>query len=218
MTLIFENVEIHTPDGTKLLQIPSVSLGTGLIALTGGNGAGKSTLIRTIFGLHPLKTGSIKFQDLDSRKQRAAFLKASIYQFQNFTAYPELTGLEFLVHAARLRGVGKNAAKNNAKLWMSAVGLGHATTARTRAYSQGMLQRLGLAYVLQIETPFCVLDEPFAGVDPSGRAALGQLLREAAEKRIILISTHYSDELKTIGAGEIHIENKTLTVKREASV
>lgn len=212
MILEFDEVEINTPSGDHLLSIPSARVESGISALTGPNGAGKSTLLRTIMGLHPLAAGRIAFDGTDSRNDRRKFLRHAVFQFQNFVAYPELTGREFLVHSARLRGMTKSAAKDAAVRWTAFVGLGAQGDSRTSTYSQGMLQRLGFAHAMQSAAPLCILDEPFAGVDPEGRAMLGQLLRQASGERIILICTHHVDEMEELGAKTVEIANGRLNL------
>lgn len=207
MELTFSNAAFDTPCGRRIFSIESAIISAGITALTGQNGAGKSTLLRTIFGLHPLAAGSIKLNGIDSRKERNAFLANAVFQPQNFTGYPELTGLEFLIYFLRLRGHSRKLALSHSTYWIERVGLTEAASRRTAEYSQGMLQRLGFAYAMQSGASLCVLDEPFAGVDPIARSQLSDLLTEVAEHRIILICTHHVDEMTGRGAAVVSINN-----------
>ena len=212
MDLVFEAVAIATPARAPLLDIPSARIGRGLTALTGPNGAGKSTLLRTIFGLHPLGSGAIRLGDLDSRADRTRFLAHAIFQPQNFSAYPELTGLEFLTYFLRLRGRSAREARSHCGHWIERVGLAAARNQRAGSYSQGMLQRLGLAFALQADVPLCVLDEPFAGVDPGSRDTLSDLLAAEAAERIVLICTHHVDEMQARGAAIAQVADGSLRI------
>lgn len=200
MTLSFNDVSIAAPDGRPLIAIKRSALPIGLTALAGPNGAGKSTLLRAIFGLHPLGAGRIALGAVDVLKQRRLFLRDAVFQPQNFTAYPELTGSEFLLYCLRLRGVSGREARDRSEGWMECVGLADKKNVRTAAYSQGMLQRLGFAYAMQADAALCVLDEPFAGVDPSGRALLSDLLVAQAGGRVVVICTHHIEEMEERGA------------------
>ncbi|MEO1222094.1 MAG: ATP-binding cassette domain-containing protein, partial [Pseudomonadota bacterium] len=135
----------------------------------------------------------------------------AIYQPQNFVAYPDLTALEFLVYFARLRGVDKKAAKQRAESLLELVGLSQAANQRTDHFSQGMLQRLGLAYALQSGCSVVILDEPFAGVDPDAREVLLKLIVERAQQAIVLVCTHYITEFMAQGATRLDIAHGTLT-------
>ena len=77
-----------------------------------------------------------------------------------------------------------------------------------------MLQRVGFAYAMQSEAPLCVMDEPFAGVDPEGRAALTALMFEAARDRVILLSTHHIDEVTNRGAAVARLADRSFTLER----
>ena len=212
MPLDLLEVAIHTPSGRPLLSVPQAQFKVGLTALIGPNGAGKSTLLRALFGLHPLARGRVVLDGVDAQRERARFLALSVFQPQNFVAYPELDGVQFLSYCLSLRGFSGRQARQRAGQMFERVGLGDSAATRIGAYSQGMLQRLGLAYALQIETPLCVLDEPFAGVDPQARQHLGQMLAEAARHRIVLICTHHVDEMLAIGAGVAEIRAGQLTM------
>lgn len=195
MDLVVDDVEIVAPDGRPLITSASVAFHPRVTALIGENGAGKSTFLRAIFALYPLKAGTIRFGPHDHRQNRKAFLEHAVYMPQNFTAYPELTGVEFLSYFLRLRDVSRREATDRAREWLASVGLDHAADKRTGSYSPGMLQRLGFAYAMQTRAPLCVMDEPFAGVDPQTRAALTDLLFDTSADRVTIICTHHVEEM-----------------------
>jgi ABC-2 type transport system ATP-binding protein len=207
MQLKFSGIAIDTPCGRRILTIDEATLNCGITALIGQNGVGKSTLLRTIFGLHPLTEGTITLDNIDSRMHRQRFLVNAVFQPQNFTAYPDLTGLEFLKYFLRLRGFSSKEALIRASQWIARVDLSDAANHLTSEYSQGMLQRLGLAYALQSGAQLCVLDEPFAGVDPLARSQLSDLLADMAVERTILICTHHVEEMAERGAEIVSIDN-----------
>jgi ABC-type multidrug transport system ATPase subunit len=216
LDLTLDRIELATPDGAPLLVAASAAFGPGVTALTGRNGAGKSTLLRAVFGLHPLAGGTVRFGPYDHVRDRAAFLERAAFMPQNFTAYPELTGREFLVYFLRLRAVARREADERAREWLGAVGLGKAGEMRTGTYSQGMLQRLGFAYAMQTGAPLCVMDEPFAGVDPDARAALTDLLFDGMEGRTVLLTTHHVEEMTERGASVARVSGGSVTTLEPA--
>ncbi len=212
MSLHFDDVVIVSPDRRPLVTIDGLTISKGLTAIAGPNGAGKSTLLRTIFGLQPLGRGRITLDNVDVIKQRRQFLRRAVFLPQNMTAYPELTGLEFLTYCLRLRGVSARDALEESRWWLDRVGLADKKGVRTATYSQGMLQRLGFAYAMQANAGLCVLDEPFAGVDPDGRGLLSDLLASEAAARVTLVCTHHVDEMVARGAQVAMVANGALTV------
>jgi ABC-2 type transport system ATP-binding protein len=208
-------LSVIAPDGRLLCALKDFTFGSGICTLTGPNGVGKSTFLKALAGLKNCSDGSIILDGIDSRTQRRKYLYNLAYQPQNFCAYPELSGLEFLIYFARLRGVRKSAATIAAAYWMTAVGLADLQL-RCSAYSQGMLQRLGVAYVLQTTAGLCLLDEPFAGVDPEGRHRLLDLIEAEAGSRMFIICSHNADELIDRGAKQIHIEDGEISWLGEA--
>lgn len=214
MELQLDGLTLAALDRTPLLGSTTATLSHGVTALVGSNGVGKSTLLRAIVALHPLQSGTVRLGPYDHQRDRVAFLAHSVFVPQNFAAYPDLTAREFLVYFLRLRGVGKGDARERANHWLAAVGLRQAAEQRTGVFSQGMLQRVGFAYAMQSDAELCVMDEPFAGVDPEGRAALTALMFEAARDRVILVSTHHLDEVTSRGAGVARIADRSFSLER----
>ncbi len=199
------DIQLAAPNGRVLIQASSVTIGGGVTSLVGSNGSGKSTLLRALASLHPLAGGSVVLNGADIHGDSRAFLEQSVYLPQNFTTYPELTGREFLEYSLRLRGAGRQEAGAAADAWLDAVGLRAASKSKTGAYSQGMRQRLGFAYAMQLDVSLYLLDEPFAGVDPESRHTMTDLLFRLAADRIAIVSTHHVDEMFARGSGFVRI-------------
>lgn len=213
MDLHLDGLTLATHDRTLLIAPTTATIPRGVTALLGSNGVGKSTLLRAIVALHPLQAGTVRLGHLDHRRDRAAFLAHAVFVPQNFAAYPDLTASEFLTYFLRLRGVARSLALARATDWLGAVGLQRAAHQRTGVFSQGMLQRLGFAYAMQSGALLCVMDEPFAGVDPEGRAALTELMFEAAQDRVVLLSTHHIEEVTSRGAKVAKIRDRSFTLE-----
>lgn len=208
--LQLKNLTIAAPDGRRLLTQTDYVFRPGVTALIGANGVGKSTLLRAIATVHPLVSGNILIGQLDSQQQRARYLEQMMFLPQTFSAYPELTGREFLEYFLRLRGAGRKDAMHVSSAWLQQVNLQWAGGARTGTYSQGMLQRLGIAYALQVDAQAYVLDEPFAGVDPENREALIDLLFVVGSSKVVLITTHEIEDMVRVGARIVRVNGETL--------
>ena len=71
------------------------------------------------------------------------------------------------------------------------VGMTEAAHRRVGTYSKGMLQRIGLAQAIVHDPQLIILDEPTAGVDPLGSAAIADIIRELKRRgKTILLSSH----------------------------
>ncbi|MGE3777387.1 MAG: ABC transporter ATP-binding protein, partial [Pirellulaceae bacterium] len=68
---------------------------------------------------------------------------------------------------------------------------------RVSAMSTGMRQKLALAVTLAADTELVILDEPTANLDPTVRAEVLQMVREARErKRTVMFSSHVLSEVE----------------------
>ena len=77
------------------------------------------------------------------------------------------------------------------------VGMTEAADRRVGTYSKGMLQRIGLAQSLVHDPQLVILDEPTAGVDPLGSAAIAEIVRELKRRgKTVLLSSHCSRKSK----------------------
>jgi ABC-2 type transport system ATP-binding protein len=91
------------------------------------------------------------------------------------------------------------------------VGLEQVAGKRTRGYSMGMAQRLGIAAALLGDPAVVILDEPVNGLDPDGIRWIRGLLRGlAAEGRTVFVSSHLmsemaltADQLVIVGRGRL---------------
>ncbi len=162
----------------------------------GPNGAGKTTTIRIILGLLKADTGRVIVlgQDINSRENRR---KIGFALFPD-GLYDNMTGEENLLFYARIYRVPEPEKRISASL--QAVGLKERAADKTGTYSKGMRQRLALARALVHEPEVLVLDEPTAGVDPSGQIEIRQILLEIASKagKTIFLSSHNLDEVQRI--------------------
>jgi ABC-2 type transport system ATP-binding protein len=80
------------------------------------------------------------------------------------------------------------------------VGLSDRAKDRVGTYSKGMRQRLALARAMTHDPEVLVLDEPTAGVDPSGQIEVRQIMLDAAHQKnkTVFLSSHNLDEVQRI--------------------
>jgi ABC-2 type transport system ATP-binding protein len=175
-------------------------------ALIGRNGAGKSTFIHSLLNLLPITNGKIFINGIDHKRNE--WKKHVAYLPEKFQLYPHLTGEENLRFFASL-----NTSKIDEKRIEEILKLVHLWEARnvkSKQYSKGMLQRLGLGIMLYYDAKILILDEPTSGLDPMGRADILSILRSLHDKTILL-SSHHLDEVKQLCTHIAYLENGKIT-------
>jgi ABC-2 type transport system ATP-binding protein len=164
--------------------------------LVGPNGAGKTTLLGLLLGLAVADSGRLEV--LGTPVGRALDAPDGVAGFVDSPAlYPSLTPRQNLAALAALRGHDARTAGVDDVL--AEVGLTSVADDRTRGFSLGMRQRLGLAAALLIKPRLLVLDEPSNGLDPAGKKHVhGVLNRLAADGTAVVLSSHNMDDLEAL--------------------
>lgn len=157
------------------------------VALLGPNGAGKTTTLRMLAGLLPPTGGSISF---DGSSPGGDYRRDLGYLPQAPAFYSWMSGLEYVVFAAKLSGMDAREAAVRSADMLERVGLREAARRRIGRYSGGMKQRLGLAQALVHRPRLLLLDEPVSALDPIGRREVMELLREIRKETTVVFSTH----------------------------
>jgi ABC-2 type transport system ATP-binding protein len=186
----------------------------------GPNGAGKTTTIRIILGLLAATSGKVSLlgQDVQVDKVR----KKIGFVLEADGLYGNLTASENLLYYARLYDIPQPAQKVEKVL--KQVGLAERARDKVATYSKGMRQRLALARAIAPDPEILVLDEPTAGVDPTGQIEIRQLMLDMIQKehKTILLSSHNLDEVQRIcnrialiHKGQIRLYGELEQFKRE---
>lgn len=164
--------------------------------LAGPNGAGKTTLLGLLLGLALPDAGQLEILGVPARRALAG--PEGVAGFVDGPGlYPSLTARQNLTALSGLRGQDTRTADVDDAL--HEVGLTEVADERTRGFSLGMRQRLGLAAALLAKPRLLVLDEPANGLDPAGKRHVHRVLaRLAAEGTAVVLSTHRMDDLDAL--------------------
>ncbi|SEA58100.1 ABC transporter ATP-binding protein [Rubrimonas cliftonensis] len=171
-----DRVDCAPPFGPVVLRGVTLEIRPGeALGVLGPNGAGKSTLAACLAGLAPLRAG---------RRHGPPGAVA----FQN----PEV---HFIGGTAREQLLLSGAPAAGVDAALAAWGLADVADRHPFALSQGQKRRLALASITATDRwPLVVLDEPTAGLDARGAAAIGaQVARLAGEGRALAVVTHDMD-------------------------
>lgn len=186
--------------GVKLRAVDHVTLNVAageIFGLLGPNGSGKSTTIKMLLGLLEPTAGECKIFGVPSGRVEARLDVGYLPESPYF--YRHLTGRELVRFYGRLCGLRAPRLEARMAEVLAIVGLSEAADRRVGTYSKGMLQRVGLAQALVHDPRLLILDEPTAGVDPVGSAAIAELiLRLKREGKTILITSHLLGQIEDI--------------------
>ena len=166
------------------------------VALVGHNGSGKTTLLKMAAGLLDPSGGSVSIAGHESGSEGAR--RAMSWLSDNPTFYDDLSLWEHLEYVARLHGVDDW--EPVAESLVERLGLGERRDQIPTTFSRGLRQKA--AITLACVRPFDVLlvDEPFIGLDETGKRALMALFDEAAERgATLLIATHELSFVDKVG-------------------
>lgn len=165
----------------------------------GPNGSGKSTTIKMITGLIERTAGQILYcgqsidDDLIGYKRRMGYVP------EEPNLYNHLSGLEYLVMVAQLRGLPARESSQRIDGLLRLLNLYDDRHASISGYSKGMRQKVLIAAALMHNPDLVLLDEPFSGLDIGSALILRSLIQElAARGKVVLFSSHELDTVERI--------------------
>ncbi|WP_405488782.1 ABC transporter ATP-binding protein [Streptomyces sp. NBC_00096] len=178
----------------------------------GPNGSGKSTTMRMIVGLDRPTSGRVTingrpFRDLpNAQRHVGALLDAK-------AVHGGRRARTHLLSVAQLSGIPEKRVDEV----LGVVGLQDVARQRTKGFSLGMGQRLGIATALLGDPQVLLFDEPVNGLDPEGILWVRNLMRHlASEGRTVFVSSHLmsemaltADHLIVIGRGRLLADMST---------
>ncbi len=165
--------------------------------LLGPNGSGKSTTIKLLLGLLAPSAGTCAIFGVASGRVEARRDVGYLPEAPYF--YRHLTGRELVRFYGRMCGLGGAQLEARIGAVLAIVGMEAAADRRVGTYSKGMLQRIGLAQALVHDPRLLILDEPTAGVDPVGSAAITELILQLkARGKTVLITSHLLGQIEDV--------------------
>ena len=194
---VLEVRDIHRNYGKKevlkgvTFQIDS----SEIVGLIGKNGAGKSTLFKVIAGLLKQKSGTVKILNQEvSSKNRKIFQQVGCL-IEQVSLYPHLTGYEHIQIVAKLTDTKID---EHVETLISTLRMNSYIHNKTKTYSQGMKQRLGILLAVLNKPKLLLLDEPLNGLDPEGVYEIRTFLLNIChqEGMSLLISSHILSEMQ----------------------
>lgn len=164
--------------------------------LLGPNGAGKTTTIRMMTGFLPPDAGRVRIDGKDILDDSLAARRRIGYLPESTPLYPEMTVTGLLLHRARLFRIPRRERRAAVDRAIERCWLGEMRRRRVGQLSKGYRQRVGLAAAILHDPPALILDEPTNGLDPTQIAQMRRLMRELAEDRAVIVSSHILSEVE----------------------
>jgi ABC-2 type transport system ATP-binding protein len=187
----------------------------------GPNGSGKSTTLRMVLGIDRPDAGTVTVNGRRYADHRfplhevGALLEAK-------AMHPSRTARNHLRWLAASNGIASRRVEEVLEL----TGLTSVANRRTKGFSLGMAQRLGVAAALIGDPGVLLLDEPVNGLDPEGILWIRTLLRRLADEgRTVFVSSHLmsemaltADHILVIGRGRLIADATTRQIVDSAAI
>ncbi|HKQ68115.1 MAG TPA: ABC transporter ATP-binding protein [Polyangiaceae bacterium] len=174
----------------------SISIAKGeIVGLLGLNGAGKTTTLRILACDLLPSSGSVRVDGLDVVDNPDEVRARVGYLPDAPPLYDEMTVGEYLVFAARLRGLGQEDAEARVEEVLVSTQLDRVRDDVISTLSHGFRQRVGIAQAVVHRPRLLVLDEPISGLDPVQIVEMRELVRNLRHHHTTIISSHILSEI-----------------------
>ena len=193
---------------TEVLRGINATVAEGSICgFLGPNGAGKTTTMRILMGLAQPSGGQASVLGYDVRRFDLLARSRIGYLPQDPVFPPGQTVRGVVTYVARLYGghARGRALRQRVEELLDRVGMTDRADRKVRALSGGERQRLGVAQALVSNPDLVILDEPSAGLDPSGRQDLLELISSVGQHATVFYSTHILDDVERVSDSVIVI-------------
>jgi ABC-2 type transport system ATP-binding protein len=181
-----------------------------IVGLLGLNGAGKTTALRVLACDLLPSSGTVLVNGVDVVDQPHEVRRRIGYLPDTPPLYGEMTVHEYLVFAARIRGLARADADKRACVVEESTQIEDVRGDLISSLSHGYRQRVGIAQAVVHGPRLLILDEPISGLDPVQIIEMRQLLRRLRGDHTIVLSSHIlteisetCDRLLVIGEGRI---------------
>ncbi|MGD8578075.1 MAG: ABC transporter ATP-binding protein [Lysobacterales bacterium] len=177
----------------------SFEVGAGeVLGFLGPNGAGKSTTMKMLTGFLAPTSGTAVINGHDIVDDSLEARRCIGYLPEGAPSYGEMTVRRFLEFIARARGFSGRDAIRAAGAAIERLNLDGVPEQPVETLSKGFKRRVGLAQAIIHDPEVLILDEPTDGLDPNQKHEVRTLIRDMAQEKIIVISTHLLEEVHAV--------------------
>ncbi len=188
-----------TYPGVTALDAVDLDIPDGRVGLVGANGAGKTTLFRLLLGLARPTAGTVEVCGIPVADDPLGVRRRIGYMPEHECLPLDQTAADIVSTFGELGGLPPRAARQRASEVLDLVGLDEARFRPVGGFSTGMRQRTKLAQAIVAGPDLLLLDEPTAGLDPSGREEMLALVARLGGFGIaVLLATHLLDDVASV--------------------
>lgn len=181
------------------------------LSILGSSGCGKTTLLRIIIGVETPTAGKITKDRKNITKLDASKRGMGIV-FQDYALFPNMTVLENVMYALKLKLKNKKQAKEESIKMLEMVNMQNHLKKYPHELSGGQKQRVAIARTLALKPDIVLFDEPMSALDADNRLILRKEIKSIQQKlkTTIIYITHdqeeafsLSDRVMVINEGKI---------------
>ena len=207
-----------TPFEAKALNAVSLSIQDGeFVGIIGHTGSGKSTLISHLNGLDRSESGVVFVNGIDLGEKGTDLVAIRrvvglVFQYPEYQLFEETVAKDVAFGPANL-GLDAEEINRRVATALRQVGLDPDKVSEKSPFelSGGQKRRVAIAGVLAMQPTILILDEPAAGLDPTGRREMFELIRGIHDAGTTVVMVSHSmddvgrlcDRLFVLNRGEI---------------
>ena len=185
-----------TFDTKEAVKNVSFAVGEGeFLSILGPSGCGKTTLLRMLIGLIKPTSGVILKDGVDITNL-APSLRNMGFVFQNYALFENMTVLQNVEYALKIRKDTKSAARDIALELIEKMGLTEHINKKPYSLSGGQQQRVAIARTLALKPDIILFDEPMSALDVATRLSLRKELKRIQKEfnTTMIYITHDQEE------------------------
>jgi ABC-2 type transport system ATP-binding protein len=195
-----------------------------IVGLLGPNGAGKTTLMRILTTFLYPTAGTATLQGIDITEDPEQVRTLIGYLPETPPLYMDMRVDDYLSFVAQARCIAPSELKKRMDWVIAATQIENVWKHLIGELSLGYRQRVGLAQALVHDPAVIILDEPTSGLDPMQIVSIRQLIKDLAQTKTIIFSTHIlqeasavADRLVIIDRGKIIANNTADELRKTKS-
>lgn len=204
MTFYVEAVDITKEyDAARALDRVSIAAHLGQVtSIVGVNGAGKTTLLKILAGLETPSSGKVL---IDAREVSPNQLRTHCTMIFQKGIMLGGTVYDNVVYGLRVNRTSRGDIPEKVKSALALVNLDGFEKRKARKLSSGEQQRVAIARALALERDVLLIDEPTANLDPANATIIEQGIKESAQSRAVLLSTHNLSQARRLSDRVLHL-------------
>ena len=165
------------------------------LSILGPSGCGKTTLLKILIGIEKCDKGSIhkgtrNITNVDPAKRGMGMV------FQNYALFPNMTVLENVMYALKLKLKNKKNARERSLEMLKLVNMEEHINKYPHQLSGGQQQRVAIVRTLALKPDIILFDEPMSALDADNRLGLRKTIKELQKQfnTTMIYITHDQEE------------------------